>query len=145
MFVKDSRRTTIYLVLIAMFTGLLLFVKIWQYNMTRNIYTTAEVNQMEAYHLAYSTANAMADYLIVLADNANLVLQGNAQINGLIYGPNASVQLQSIQSTIVGAIIANNLDLQNGNINFAQIDYGIAVPNIAGFRRSVSRFSYCTN
>ena len=75
------------------------------------------------------------DLFIILADNANLVLRGNAQLNALIYGPNASVQLQSARSTVKGAIIAGNVDLQDGNVIFKPIDYGVASFGIAGFRR----------
>ena len=81
------------------------------------------------------------DLLIILADDANLVLRDNAQINSFIYGPGASVQLQSARSTIKGAIIASKLDLQDGNVYFGQIEDGITAAGAAGFRRSIAKIA----
>lgn len=77
---------------------------------------------------------------IFLAEDANLTLLANARINAFIYGPTAAVGIQSAQSTVNGAIIANSIVLNNGNVFFRSIDHGIgSIPAIAGFRRSVWR------
>lgn len=83
---------------------------------------------------------------VFLADNTTLAIQANGQINAFIYGPNANVQIQSGNSIVNGAIIANLIvknhagGASNGSVNFRQIDHGIRpLTAIAGFRRSVWR------
>ncbi|MBS3898093.1 MAG: pilus assembly PilX N-terminal domain-containing protein [Dethiobacter sp.] len=83
---------------------------------------------------------------VFLADNTTLTVQANGQINAFIYGPNADVRIQSGNSIINGAIIANLIvknhagGASNGSVNFRQIDHGIRpLTAIAGFRRSVWR------
>jgi hypothetical protein len=83
---------------------------------------------------------------IFLADNTTLDIQANGQINAFIYGPNADVRIQSGNSIVTGAIVANlivknhNGGASNGSVHFRQIDHGIgSIPAIVGFRRSVWR------
>jgi len=83
---------------------------------------------------------------VFLAHSTNLTIQANGEINAFIYGPTAEVRIQSAQSTVNGAIIANlivknqNDRASNGSVNFRQIDHGIgSIPAIIGFRRSAWR------
>ncbi len=83
---------------------------------------------------------------VFLADNTTLAIQANGQINAFIYGPNANVQIQSGNSIVNGAIIANLIvknDIgyaSNSSVNFRQIDHGIRpLTAIVSFRRSVWR------
>lgn len=83
---------------------------------------------------------------IFLADNTTLDIQANGEISAFIYGPNADVRIQSGNSIVTGAIVANlivknhNGGASNGSVYFRQIDHGIgSIPAIVGFRRSVWR------
>lgn len=68
-----------------------------------------------------------SDLFIYLAPASKLELQANGEINGFIYGPTATVLVQSDNSTINGGIIANvvikndSSNTPNGEVNFEPI------------------------
>jgi hypothetical protein len=67
--------------------------------------------------------------IIILADGATLDMIANSEVNGFIYGPNATVAMQSAFSQVNGAIISNvfwkmpnGVDKSIGNVKYVKMN-----------------------
>lgn len=85
------------------------------------LYITDTINQSTLQ--TPQTYNLLPEQLIIyLADGVELEIIGNGEFNGYIYGPGATVTVQSNSTTINGAVIAetiqkNSSNGPNGNVN----------------------------
>jgi len=76
-------------------------------------------------------------FVIYLNDTATLSMQSNGKFNGFIFGPYATVDLQSGNSILNGCIVANIINASNNvSINFQPISDDVDMTEVlAGYKR----------